>query len=112
MKQFDALPLNPFAELFFPRIPLSNQSFTYVFIPRDFLRGLFGTYGMDLPKGFASSPFFMIDANDSVPPNIDPSTIAWIGEFISALSYSSCQPTRSRKISERWLGRQPPPPVP
>ena len=59
---------------------------------------------MDLPAGFASSPFFMIDENDTVPPNIDPSTIAWIGEFISA-SLTFVVPTHTLQENFRTMAR-------
>ena len=59
---------------------------------------------MDLPAGFASSPFFMIDENDTVPPNIDRSTIAWIGEFI-LVSLTFHVPAHTPQENSRTMGR-------
>jgi hypothetical protein len=55
-------------------MPLSSQNFTYVFIPRDFLRGLFGVYGMDVPPSFLEDN---LDASDPIPSGVDPSTISY-----------------------------------
>lgn len=65
---------------FLNRIPLSNQSFTYAFLPQDFLRGLFGTYGIGLPTQLAWPDLQSLHANDTIPSNIDPSTISILGE--------------------------------
>jgi len=78
--------------MFLPRIPgLANRGYTYVFIPRDFLRDLFGTYGMDLPAELMKpviSPS-QFPANETIPSNIDLSTISSIGELLSVPSHSS-----------------------
>ena len=39
---------------------------------------------MDLPTRFAESPSFVLDAGDTIPPNIDPSTISLVGGFLLA----------------------------
>ena len=68
-----------------PRVPLSSRNPTYVFVPRDFLRGLFGVYGMDLPHRFAEEDFTGLGVdNDTIPSNVDPSTISYVGEFLFA----------------------------
>ena len=84
MKQFNVPPLEQLADVFLPRVPLSpNGGLTYVFIPRDFFRGLFGVYGMDLPTQFTKpADLSILQANDTVPSGIDPSTISYIGEFL------------------------------
>jgi len=66
-------------------IPLSSQNYTYAFIPQDFLRGLFGVYGLGLPTQFTKPDLTFLHANDTIPSNIDPSTISSLGEFLSAL---------------------------
>ena len=76
--------MNQFADLFLPRIPLSNQSFTYAFVPRDFLRGLFGACGLDLPTRFTTPGLGLPNQNDTIPSNINISTISYFGEFSSA----------------------------
>ena len=66
-----------------------NAKVTYAFIPRDFLQGLFGVYGMDLPTEFTKPDLSILLDNDTIPSTIDPSTISSIGEFLYALSHSS-----------------------
>jgi len=75
------LSLNQFAEVPLCRIPLSNQSFTYAFLPQDLLRRLFGVYGMDLPEQLTTPDLEPLDANDTAPPNINTPTISYVGEF-------------------------------
>jgi len=41
---------------------------------------LFAVYGMDLPKQLATPDLKLLDANDTIPSNIDPSTISYVGE--------------------------------
>ena len=41
-------------------------------------------YGMDLPTGLTKPDLTLLDANDTIPSNIDPSTISYLGEFSSA----------------------------
>ena len=82
-------------------MPLSSQNFTYAFVPRDFIRGLFAVYDMDLPTQFTESPLYMVDANDTVPPNIDPSTTSVIGEFLSApLAFFVSNPRTTAKFPQ------------
>jgi len=73
-----------FADLLLPRIPFSNQSYTYAFIPQDFLRRLFGVFGMDLPAKLTKPDLSGLDVNYTTPSNIDPSKISVLGEFLSA----------------------------
>jgi len=61
-----------------------NTRYTYTFIPQDFLQGLFGVYGMDLPTEFTKPNLSGLAANDTIPSNINPSTISYISEFFSA----------------------------
>ena len=87
VKQLTVPPLNQLTDLFLPRIPSpnitnANTSYTRVFIPRDFLRGLFGVYGLDLPTQF-TEPTDQ-DKDTAILSNIDPSTISYLGEFSSA----------------------------
>ena len=65
-------------------MPMSGQNFTYAFIPRDLLRDLFGVYGMDLPARFTEPDLTSLDPNDTIPPNINRSTISYLGETLSA----------------------------
>ena len=55
----------------------------YTLVPRDFLRGLFGVYGMDLPTLFVDSDLSGLP-NDTIPSNIDLSAISAYSEFLSA----------------------------
>ena len=64
-------------------MPLSNQNFTYIFLPQDLLRGLFGVYGIDLPAQFTEPKLGDLDPDDTIPSNIDTSTISYLGEFLS-----------------------------
>jgi len=90
VKQLNVPPLEQLSNLFLPRILESpNTGYTYAFIPRDFLQRLFGVYGMDLPTEFAKPDLSVLDANDTIPSNINLSTISSIGEFLSASSHSS-----------------------
>ena len=72
--------MNRLTDLFPSRVPYSSAGYTYIFVPRDFLRGLFGAYGMDLPTQF-TEPNLALKDNDTIPSNIDPSTISYVGEF-------------------------------
>ena len=65
---------------FLPRIPLSSRNYTDVFVPRDFLQGLFGVYGLDLPTQFMEAD---LAEDGTVPSNIGPSAISYLGEFFS-----------------------------
>ena len=88
VKQLNTPPFeNRLAEFFLPSIPISNRNFTYAFIPRDFLRGLFGVLNMDLPTRFMKPDVDDLDVNDTIPSDIDPSTISYLGGFLSALPH-------------------------
>lgn len=51
------------------------------------------------------SPWYMLDANDNVPSNIDPTTIAWIGEFLSApLAFFVSTPRTTAKFPNDGSG--------
>ena len=84
VKRFNVLPLNQLADLFLHRVPISNQLFTYAFIPQNFLRSLYGVYGLDLPTQFTKPDLSLLGTNDAFPSNIDPSSISYVGEFFSA----------------------------
>jgi len=72
-------------------MPLSSQNYTYVFIPQDFLQGLYGV--VDLPSLLTEPDFHNVDANDTIPSNIDPSTISYVCEFLSvSLAFSVSKP--------------------
>ena len=62
----------------------SKPGYTYAFIPRVFLQGLFGVYGMDLPAKFTKPDLSTLPANDTIPSNRDSSTISYIGKFMPA----------------------------
>ena len=65
-------------------MPESYKRYTYAYIPLDFLRGVFGAYGMELPAQLTKPDFSEILANDTgMPSNIDPSTISYVGELSS-----------------------------
>jgi len=67
------------------RIPLSSGGYTYAFLPQDFLRGLYGFYGMDLPTELTKPDLTSLSyQNDTIPSNIDPSTISYVSECLSA----------------------------
>ncbi|KAF9645600.1 hypothetical protein BDM02DRAFT_490337 [Thelephora ganbajun] len=59
-------------------IPFSNQSFTYAFLPQDLLRDLFASYGASLPTELTIPNLKLLDANDTIPSNIDPSKISYL----------------------------------
>jgi len=87
--------------MFLPRVPLSaNGGLTYIFMPRDFLRGLFGVYGMDLPTEFTNPDLNVLQANDTIPSNINSSTISYIGEFLP-VSWGSSYLTRAPQYHSR-----------
>ena len=46
-------------------------------------------YGMDLPAEFTKPDLSQLVDNDTIPSNIDPSTISSIGESLPFLSRSS-----------------------
>jgi len=72
--------------MFRPSVPRSpNKGWTYVLVPRDFLQRLFGVFGMDLPTEFMKPDFSKIIFNDTIPTNIDLSTIS-IGQLLPAPS--------------------------
>lgn len=64
------------------RIPSSNGSYTYVFLPQNFLRDLFASYGTNLPPSLSKSD---LDPNDTIPASIDPSEISYLSKFSSIL---------------------------
>ena len=39
-------------------------------------------YGAELPKQLRTPDLALLDANDTIPSNIDPSTISYVGEFL------------------------------
>ena len=84
------LHLNRLADLFITRVFTSRQSPTFglALVPRNFLQGLFGVYGVDLPTELMNLELSDQDANDptlsTALSNIDPSTISYFGEFLLA----------------------------
>ena len=76
----------------------------YTFVPQDFLRGLFGASGLDLPTGFAKEELY---GNDSIPSDIDPSTISYLGEFLlaSPALFVSNPPTTEWSIGGGLISR-------
>ena len=44
---------------------------------------MFGVYNMDLPKGYSEPHLNRSDLDPGIPLDIDPSTISYIGEFMS-----------------------------
>ena len=76
--------MNQLVNSFLLRVPAPSQNFTYIFIPQNLIRSLFGGYGRDLPASLAEPDFSDLDANDVTPSNIDPSTISYAGEFLPA----------------------------
>lgn len=72
-----------FSDFFFPcRVPLSDQSFTYAFLPQDLLRDLFASYGMDLPASLTKPDLTRLAPNDAIPTNIDPSKISYLSGLL------------------------------
>jgi len=61
---------------------LSNQNNTYIFIPRDFLQGFAGVNNTVQLPSLPTEPIY-IDPRDTIPSNIDTSTISYVGEFLS-----------------------------
>ncbi|KAF8954430.1 hypothetical protein BDZ97DRAFT_1865139 [Flammula alnicola] len=59
-------------------IPLSENNLTYLFTPRDTIRGLFQNFEMDFPQGFEAPLNFtqVMHPNDTLPSGLDPSGIA------------------------------------
>jgi len=55
---------------------------TYAFVPRNFLRGLFALLDTDLPERFTEPDFKGLSPDDTIPSNIDPSTISVICAFL------------------------------
>ena len=76
------LPLEQLADMFLPRVPFSKTEYTYAFIPREFLQGLFGMHGVDLPTKFTKPDLSDLHKNDTIPSNINSSTISYVGEFL------------------------------
>ena len=54
----------------------------YTFLPQDLLRDLFAGYGMDLPASLMKPDLRLLDANDTIPSNIDSSKISYLSEFL------------------------------
>jgi len=59
-------------------IPLSNQSFTYAYLPQNFLGDLFASYGMNLPTSLTKPDLTLLDPNDTIPASIDPLKISYL----------------------------------
>jgi len=77
------LPLNQLAHLFPPRVPSSTNK-TFVFVPRDFIQGMFGVYGIDPQDIFNTIPAEYQIQNNVVPSNIDPSTLSFLCKLLLA----------------------------
>ena len=81
------------------------QNFTYTFLPQDLLRGLFGEFHMDLPTKFATPDLRLLDPNDTIPSNMDPSTISYLSKFFSApLAFFVSKPCTAARWSEDGKG--------
>jgi len=88
--------------MFLPRIPLSSNGYTYVFVPRDFLQGLFGMYSQDLPTTFTDPGFGALGPGDTIPSNINLSTISFLGGFLlTLLSVFTSDPHTSEGAGQR-----------
>jgi len=85
VKQLNLPPLEQLADMFLPSIPLAlHTGYAYAFIPRDFLQGLLGVFGMDLPTEFTKPDFSVVDKADAIPSSINSSAISYISEFLPA----------------------------
>lgn len=83
MKQIHSDVFVDLSDIFSCRVPLSDQSFTYAFLPQDLLRDLFAGYGMDLPESLTKPDLTRLAPNDTIPPNIDTSKTSYLsGLFI------------------------------
>jgi hypothetical protein len=55
---------------------MSPDGFTYVFLPNDFLSGLFNSFGMQLPASFSNwkeaNSTALLSQNDSFPTGANP----------------------------------------
>ena len=100
------LPLNQPVDLFLYRIPLSSQNNTYTIIPREFLRGLYGVYGMDLPTQFMKPDLSAVTfTGDTIQSNADTSTIAYLGEFLFApLAFFVPNPRTTERFPDNGKG--------
>jgi hypothetical protein len=78
---------------------LSKESFTYAFLPQDFLRGLFAGYGMDLPTSLTKPDLKLLDPNDTIPATIDPLKISYLSEFLTSPIYS----TSNLRTLVKWV---------
>jgi len=56
---------------------------------------LFGAYDLDLPHRYLESDLGSLARNDTIPSNIDNSTISYLGEFLSAPLASSSSNARA-----------------
>lgn len=58
-------------------VPMSNSGKSYVFLPRNLLSDLFGSFGMPLPTVFDGyNASNTLDFNDTIPDGADPSSWA------------------------------------
>jgi len=79
VKELNIPSFEPLTDLFLPSVPSSSRNFTYAFVPLDFMQGLFGTYGLDLPVLLGD----LLDENDTLPSNLNLSTISYISKLLS-----------------------------
>ena len=95
------LPSNQPADLFRPRVPVPETSDTYIAVPQNFVRGLFGAYGMDLPTQFTKPVLQYLVGNYTIPSTIDPSTVSYLSEFWSTpLAFFISNPRTIAKITD------------
>ena len=51
---------------------------------------MFAVYDVDLPTKFAGSDLSQFPQDDTIPSNIDPSTISYMSEFLPLPLETSC----------------------
>ena len=58
-------------------VPISNSGMSYIFLPRNLLSDLFGSFDMPLPTTFDGyNASTTLVSNDTLPDGVDPSSWA------------------------------------
>lgn len=60
---------------------------------------MFASYGMDLPALLTKPDFTLLDPNDTIPSNIDPSKISYLSEFLTPSTFVS-----NSRTAVKWVG--------
>ena len=84
---------------------MSYENFTYVYVPQDFIRGLYAVFDMDLPTMYTIPELSNVSEGDSIPEDIDSATISFAGGFLLVfLAFIVSNPRTTAKFPDDGNG--------